>query len=274
VFWRPVDRGAPVPEGATLAPGLTALEHLSRNRALDVYDVWDGRRQCRCIAKTVRPDRRGDPVVCDRLRQEGALLARLGHPHIVRAYETREKPQLLVLLETLTGETLGHRIETGPRLPVDQLALLGLHVGSALAYLHAEGYLHVDVKPSNVIVDNGLAKLIDLSLARPPGPGRAGMGTADYLSPEQARGEPFTTAVDVWGLGMVLFDAATQELPFPALDGLRHPQAFLSPTPVRVVRPALPAELAAVIDACLQHEPEDRPRIADVLPVLSVFAGG
>jgi eukaryotic-like serine/threonine-protein kinase len=256
------------PEEMQLGPGLTVLEHLSHNRALDVYDVWDSRRHCRCIAKTVRSDRRSEPVVCERLRQEGALLARLAHPHIVRAYETRERPQLIVLLETLPGETLGHMIEYGPRLPVDQLALLGLHIGSALAYLHAEGYLHVDVKPSNVIIDNGLAKLIDLSLCRPPGPGRAGAGTAEYLSPEQARGDPFTAAVDVWGLGMVLFDAATQELPFPELDGVRHPQAFLSARPVRAVRPGLPREIASLIDACLEHDPDDRPRIEDVLAVV------
>ncbi|HEY3019024.1 MAG TPA: serine/threonine-protein kinase, partial [Solirubrobacteraceae bacterium] len=213
-------------EGAELAPGLTALEHLSRNRALDVYDVWDARRHCRCIAKTVRPDRLDDERIVARLRQEGALLARLGHPHIVRAYETREEPQPIVILETLSGETLDHLMgaASGP-MPVEQLALLGLHLASALAYLHGEGYLHVDVKPSNVIVDQGWAKLLDLSLSRPPGPGPAGMATARYLSPEQARGGCFTAAVDVWGLGVVLFDAATRQLPFPELERVRYPQA-------------------------------------------------
>ena len=266
------DVAPPLPDGAELAPGLTTVEHLSRNRALDVYDVWDARRHCRCVAKTLRPDRLGEERVVARLRQEGALLARLGHPHIVRTYETREEPQLIVVLETLSGETLDHLLESESRpMPVEQLALLGLHLASALAYLHGEGYVHVDVKPSNVIIDQGWAKLLDLSLSRPPGPGPAGMGTACYLSPEQARGGCFTAAVDVWGLGMVLFDAATRRLPFPDLERVRYPQAYLSALPVRVARPSLPRDLALLIDACLEHAPEQRPTITDVLEALEAF---
>ena len=92
-------------------------------------------------------------------------------------------------------------IEDGPPPDAADVAHLGLQLGSALAYLHRERRLHLDLKPSNVIAEAGRAKLIDLSLARPPGPAADGIGTWLYMSPEQARGGVLGPAADVWGLG-------------------------------------------------------------------------
>jgi serine/threonine protein kinase len=123
--------------GAQLAPGYEVIEHLSRNNALDVYDVWDRNRYCRCVAKTLRPDHLGEERVTARLEQEGRLLASFTHPHIVRAYETIHNPQPIVILETLNGETLAAMIgRRTRRLPTVELSLLGLHVGSAVRYMH------------------------------------------------------------------------------------------------------------------------------------------
>ena len=248
-------------EGHELAPGFDVVEHLSRNEALDVYDVWDRGRYCRCVAKTLRPDRRGDQRPRERLLREGELLERFTHPHLVRAYETLIEPEIVVILETLSGETLDHLVDRRERrrLAVAELALLGLQIGSAVRYLHREGWLHLDLKPSNIIVDLGVAKVLDLSLARPPGPGRRGLGTPGYLAPEQALGDEFTAATDVWGLGAVLHEAATGEPRDAAAPGVRAARR-------------LPAALADAIDACFARDPAARPSVDDLLALLERFA--
>ena len=83
-----------------------------------------------------------------------------------------------------------------------------------LGHLHHHDWLHLDVKPANVVVDHGRAVLIDLSLAGRPGSGRAGAGTRGYLAPEQARGRDLTAATDVWGLGVTLIEAFTDDVPY------------------------------------------------------------
>ncbi len=156
--------------GGRLAPGLTVIEHLSRTRRLDTYEVWSHERACSCVAKTLRPDRRHDERARSALVHEGRLLRDLTHPHIVRGYELRLEPEPIVVMETLDGVTVAHLVDRHPGgMDHEDVAWLGLHLASALHHLHGHGVLHLDVKPSNVVADAGRAKLIDLSLARPPG---------------------------------------------------------------------------------------------------------
>ncbi|GGU95950.1 hypothetical protein GCM10010211_73850 [Streptomyces albospinus] len=120
-----------------------------------------------------------------------------------------------MVLETLTGETLSHLIDRRRRrLAANDLAVLGLHMCSALHYLHGNGLLHVNLKPSNIVVGCRRAKLLDLSIARPPGPAPPGIGTFCHLAPEQARGGMLRPAADVWGIGITLYEAATGDVPF------------------------------------------------------------
>ncbi len=257
---------------AALGDGLTVLEHLSRNEVMDVYDVWDERRYCRCVAKLLRPDHEDLDRDRERLLREGRMLLGFTHPHIVRAYELRETPALLLLLEALSGETVSHLIDNRPRrMGLDELAILGLQVGSAVRYVHTAGWLHLDLKAANVIIDAGFAKLIDFSLARAPGNHRSGIGTRPYLAPEQAAGGELGAAADVWGLGSLLFETATGATPFESPVGDSYPQLVDRAPPVRTLR-RLPAALSAVIDACLEIEAERRPSVEEVLEALEAFA--
>lgn len=95
------------------------------------------------------------------------------------------------------------------RQAIADVAHLGLQICSAVGYLHQHGFLHLDMKPSNVIVQSGQARVIDLSLARRPGRMPRGLGSPPYLSPEQARGERAAATTDVWGIGVTLYEAAT-----------------------------------------------------------------
>ncbi len=278
--------------GVEIAPGYRVIEHISRGRALDVYDAWSDARGTRCIVKGLRPDRAGEAGAARRLVAEGRLLLRLSHPHIVRAYAVLTEPRPLVVMETLTGETLAHLIDESPRrLSIAEVAHLGLHLGSAIRYLHGEGWLHLDLKPSNVVAEAGRAKLIDMSIARRPGRSRGGVGTWCYMAPEQVTGGDLGPAADVWGLGAVLYEATAGRAAYdpPGRDdgeagdgstsdsGRRaerhHPQLDGPPVPVRRLRRTAPAPLAALIDRCLAAEPARRPPVERVLRALEPLAG-
>jgi serine/threonine protein kinase len=259
----------PLSRGREIAPGTTILEHLHRSAGLDVYDAWNQPRGCRVIVKTPRPDRLQNPKTRARLMREGRLLKRLTHPHIVRAYEVHDGARPVIVMETLTGSTLERLIGDASRpLGAGDLANLGTHLAGALRHLHANGILHLDLKPSNVVAEHGRAKVIDLSHARPPGRMRAGNGTWCYMAPEQARGGEIGPAADVWGLGIVLCAAALRRNPLAEVAeelDVDEPQLHARLPLMRRARPRLPTELSTLIDACLEPRPEDRPELDDAL---------
>jgi eukaryotic-like serine/threonine-protein kinase len=262
----------PLGEGARVAPGYRVVEHIHRSRVLDVYDAWSDERDCRVVVKTLRPDRREDAGARRRLLAEGRLLERLSHPNIVRGYETVGGSRPAVVMETLTGETLAHLVDRRRRpLGAAELAQLGLQLGSALGYLHRAGIVHLDLKPSNVVAESGRAKLLDMSVARRPGRMRTGLGTWCYMAPEQARGGRVGPAADVWGLGVVLWEAASGDTPF-ADERHEYPQLEHRVAPLRTQR-RLPRTLTDAVDACLQPEPESRPPLEEVRAALASVAG-
>jgi serine/threonine protein kinase len=275
--------------GTRIAPGYEVIEHLSRGRRLDVYDAWSDDRGTRVVIKALRPDRADEEGPRRSLLREGGLLERLTHPHIVRGYESLAEPPAIVL-ETLPGQTLDVIADDpGVVLSAPELAHLGTHLSSAIRYLHRHGVLHLDLKPSNAIANGQLAKLIDLSLARAPGPAPAGIGTWLYMAPEQAEGGVLGPPADVWGLGATLFEMATGEPPFddPEYEGastgadresasepeVPYPQLTEPAPPIEAHRDDLPAELTAVIAESLAPEPDRRPTVDELLARLEPIAG-
>lgn len=252
----------PLDVGTCLASGYVVLEHLRRGSLLDVYDVWSQQRRCRCIAKVLRPDRAGQAAARRRLFREGRLLLRLSHPHIVRAYEVVARPPTIIL-ETLTGATLAYLIEETPHgLGAADVAVLGLHLVSAMHYLHSQGVLHLDLKPSNIVSERGLTKVLDLDIARPPGPSH-GSGTPRYMAPEQRRGGILSPASDVWGIGIVLFEAATRQLPFDFEPGSKFPRWEHGPRPLPARR-RFPRSLRRAIMSALEADPSRRPGLREL----------
>lgn len=209
--------------------------------------------------------------------QEGAIVTTLAHPHLVRGYARCIEPPALVL-ETLWGATLAAVIEQGP-LGHEDVALLGDQLASVLGYLHRHDWLHLDVKPANVVVRGGSAVLIDLSLAGRPGDGRPGAGTRGYLAPEQALGVGLSPAADVWGLGVTLLEALTGELPhgdeatwesrrrLPLVHRRLPSRPFDGAGQVAALG-ALPDGWSDLLLACVDPDPAARPRLADVRHVL------
>jgi eukaryotic-like serine/threonine-protein kinase len=195
------------------------LELLSSGHSCDTYDAWSEERQCRVIV------RKGD------VRDEGRLLRRLTHPNIVRVYEVHRD---WIVLETLSGSTLAAL----PPFSHEDAIELGRQLCSAVAYLHAKGWLHLDLKPDNLIADGGRLKLIDFSIAQRPGPVESGTGTRRWMAPEQEHGGVASEATDVWGIGTVLrwagLDLEIPEDPAerPSVaDVIRWLDGFQSPRP-------------------------------------------
>lgn len=256
-------------EGHEIAPGRSVLKPLGGGHDYEVYLVWDDHLFSIMVAKLLRPDRFQDDKALHSLEREAEALDRLAHPILLRGFDAvLEGPYPHVLVEHLEGPSLQRLIRRGGPLPLQQVLPLALSIASGVHYMHAEGYVHLDIKPDNIIV--GLPpRLIDFSLVRSQERARrikAWIGTRAYMPPEQcAPGEvgeigPWS---DVWGLGATLYHAISGKRPFSRgssdtglpLEG-RFPQLVedVRPWPVRV-----PAELSDSVLACLRREPEQRP---------------
>ncbi|GAB3993687.1 serine/threonine-protein kinase [Nocardioides marmoraquaticus] len=271
------DAGVVVAPGEEVLPGHEVVALLAHGRRMDTYDTWSRERECRCVVKVLRADRRDEARAVEAVRREAEVLTTLAHPHLVRAYEASEEPPGVVL-EVLPGATLDALVEDEP-LDLADAAGLALQLASVLGYLHRHDWLHLDVKPANVVVDHGRVTLIDLSLAARPGTGRRGAGTRGYLAPEQARGDVLGPAADVWGLGATLVDALTGELPYgdeATWDSRRRLPLVHRPDPGAPRWPAgpLPTDVDALLRACLDRDPAARPSLAQVRDALAPHAHG
>jgi serine/threonine protein kinase len=235
-----------VPVGAEVLPGYRVEELLARGGRVDTYDVTSLERDCRAVVKVLRADRLDDAHVRQAVAIEGMLLTTLAHPHLVRGYEVVTAPRPALVLEALPGATLAALVDDG-LLGVADTALLGRQLVSVLGYLHRHGWVHLDVKPENVVVQEGRAVLIDLGLASRPGRLVRGMGTDGYAAPEQDAGGTISAATDVWGLSATLAECVTGAAPGRTPDLSR-----------------VPDRLRPVLAACLRADPSKRPSLAEL----------
>jgi serine/threonine-protein kinase len=214
----------------------------------------------------------------ERFRREARAVASLAHEHVMRVFDYGEDDVgPFMALEWLPGGTLEERLRDGP-LPSEAVRRMATEVASGLAHLHDRGFVHRDLKPANVLFDEeGRAKLADFGLARSAaGAGtltEAGtvLGTAAYLSPEQASGDPATPASDVYSFGVLLFRMLTGSLPFIAGDALALVDMHRKrpAPPATSVHPRADPQLAALADASLAKDPAARP--ADGAALLAVL---
>jgi eukaryotic-like serine/threonine-protein kinase len=204
----------------------------------------------------------------ERFGREARAAAALSHVNVVRLYDYgREGDRPFMAFEYLAGGTLEDRLAGDARLPDEQSRAVAAELAAGLAHAHREGLVHRDIKPANVLFDDdGHAKLADFGIARLSAADsftEAGtiMGTAAYISPEQASGDPAGTASDVYSFGAVLYRMLTGRLPFEAETpvGLMNLHRYAEPDPIEAIRPDAPHELAALAGRALAKDPRDRP---------------
>jgi eukaryotic-like serine/threonine-protein kinase len=210
----------------------------------------------------------------DRFRREARAVAALAHENVMQVFDYGEdEARPFMALEWLPGGTLEERLTQRP-LPPDETQHIAEGIAAGLAHLHARGLVHRDLKPANVLFDDeGRPKLGDFGLARhAAGAGTltdAGtvLGTAAYISPEQAVGEPAGPASDVYSFGVILFRLLTGALPFVADDALAlvHMHRHAPPPAVEALQPDAPPALAALTAAALRKDPAQRPADGEAL---------
>src|SRR3954447_14039823 len=204
-----------------------------------------------------------------RFEREARAVASLGHPNITQLYDYgEENGRPFMVLEYLGGGTLEDRLRSRKPLPDDETLGIATGVAAGLAQAHARGVVHRDLKPANVLFDDERRpKIADFGIARmAAGEGtltEAGtvLGTAAYISPEQAMGEPATPASDVYSFGVLLYRMLTGRLPFesPSAVELLRRQLHEAPAPVSALRPDAPPALAALAESALAKDPAARP---------------
>jgi hypothetical protein len=219
--------------------------------------VWEARDRelgRRVAVKVIRS--RPDGVPEKRLVAEAEVAARLSHPNIVTVLDVgRGDRGAWLVQEFLTGNTLAARIDRGA-LPLRETLRVARDVARGVAHAHAHGVVHRDLTARNVFLcDDGQVKLLDLGMAQAFGRRKLGGGTPDYMAPEQVRGAPEDERVDVFALGVLLYQMVTGAFPFPAGAPSADRRA------PRLETPELPG-LGELVDRSLSPEPMDRPRDA------------
>lgn len=272
----PTRQGPPLSEFATPHTALGAAlrgqysieRELGRGGMGIVFLARDERLDRQVALKVLPPSLAEQPDIRERFLREARMAAQLSHPHIVPIHRADEIGGFAFFaMGFVDGETLGDRIRARETLPATEVARVLREVAWALAYAHARGIVHRDVKPENILLERstGRAIVTDFGIARAdfnPSLTQDGLilGTVHYMSPEQANGDPLDGRSDLFALGCVGFLALSGRLPFEALS----PQAALvahatkTPPPLRSVAPQVPAPLAAVIDRCLRRHPAER----------------
>jgi eukaryotic-like serine/threonine-protein kinase len=215
--------------------------------------------------------RDADPA---RFEREAQAVAALAHPNICRLYDYGEADgRPFMVLEYLGGGTLEDRLVPGEPYPREETERIARELAAGLAHAHARGLIHRDLKPANVLFDDeGVAKIADFGIARLVGSGtltEAGtlLGTAAYISPEQAQGLPATAASDVYSFGVILYRMLAGRLPFESESPIELARMHIQerPFPLADARPTAPPALAALAEASLAKDPEARPPDGEAL---------
>ena len=239
-----------------------------------VYEAVDTNLDRTVALKFLPPEYTTDPQAKARFVHEAKAASALDHVNVCTVYEIGETDdgQMFLAMACYQGETLKERIARGP-LPLDEAMDITRQVADGLAKAHEREIVHRDIKPANLfLTSDGLVKILDFGLAKLEGQTkitRTGttLGTASYMSPEQARGEETDHRSDLWCLGVVLYEMVTGRVPFPGENGqaVIHGIMTADPLPVTAVRTGIPLELERIIGKCLAKDPRERYQHADEL---------
>ena len=220
--------------------------------------------------KIIAPEIVSNERVVARFQREMKLVGRLDHPNVVRAFDADQMNRVLyIVMEYVSGESLGKRLRRGVIPPAEMVAYAA-QAALGLGHAHAQGIVHRDVKPSNLLLtEDRKVKVLDLGLgvlmeadeqstfATADG---IAVGTVDYMSPEQACGRDVDGRSDLFSLGCAMYHLMTGRLPFPGNSPIERLGMRLSgqPVPITDHLPDLPSGLVQIIDKLLAHKPQDR----------------
>lgn len=264
-------------EGTLIAGRYEIREHIATGGMASVFKTWDHRVERIVAIKVLRSLDKDDLRAVERFRREARAAAALAHPNAVTIYDfVEEMGQYFLVMEYIHGPTLKQLIGQRQQLQPREAIEIAAQVCAVLQVAHARGFIHRDIKPQNIMMawggttgglsDGGAwVKLTDFGIVRvaeDAGLTNSGivLGTADYLSPEQARGETLTASSDLYSLGVVMFEMLAGRPPFvgPTAVSIAMQHASATPPPLRQFSPLVPPVLEQLVNRTLQKEPEDR----------------
>jgi serine/threonine protein kinase/tetratricopeptide (TPR) repeat protein len=252
------------------------LEKLGAGGMGVVYKAEDTRLRRIVALKFLPPELTRDQEAKDRFIHEAQSASSLDHPNICDIHDVGETDdgQLFIVMTCYEGETVKSWISKG-QLRIEEAVDLAIQIAQGLQKAHDHGIVHRDIKSANVIItSDGIAKIVDFGLAKLSG--RTVMtkvgttvGTAAYMSPEQARGEPVDHRTDIWSLGVVMYEMITGQLPVKSdyQEAIVYSILNQSPTPLTAVRSGVPMELERIVNKCLEKSPAGRYQHMDELLV-------
>ncbi len=288
----PRDPAAP-PPGDSGEPRLIAERYrlgpvIGRGGMATIHRATDTRLDREVAVKLLRPEVSRDPDLAQRFRREALAATVLRHPNIVACLDTgTDGDQPFLVMDLVEGEDLAARLRRGGRLAAMQVARIGLDVARGLGVAHLRGIVHRDIKPGNILLAaDGRAMVADFGIARLALDAEASMpgttlGSVHYFSPEQARGLTTSPASDVYGLGLVLYEALTGKRAWSGdtTDAIALARVGAAAPSPRAIIADVPKELDAVVVRALAPEPGDRypngaSMAAALEPIVASLAAG
>jgi serine/threonine protein kinase len=265
-------------EGLLIAGRYEIREHIATGGMASVFKTWDHRVERVVATKVLRTLDKNDLRAVERFRREARAAAALAHPNAVTIYDfVEEMGQYFLVMEYIQGPTLKQLIGQRRQLQAREAVEIASQVCSVLQVAHARRFIHRDIKPQNIMLalgnisgaglnDGGAwVKLTDFGIVRvaeDAGLTNSGivLGTADYLSPEQARGETLTASSDLYSLGVVMFEMLAGRPPFigPTAVSIAMQHATANPPSLRQLNPHVPRSVEQIVIRALHKEPEDR----------------
>jgi serine/threonine protein kinase len=251
------------------------LEKLGQGGQGEVYLAEDTTLGRKVALKFLGPSLSGSADARRRFQREARAAAGLSHPNIATLHDAGEDgDRQYLVFEYVEGRTLRDILREEP-MPVEEVARVGRAIADGLADAHSRGIVHRDMKSANVMLSNeGAVKILDFGLARHEDATQitvsgTTLGTIGYMSPEQVQGDVADARSDLWGLGVVLYECLTGQLPFPGNSAAATMQKILHEDPLDParLRTDLPAELSRSILDCLQKDPSRRPNRAEAVSV-------
>jgi eukaryotic-like serine/threonine-protein kinase len=239
-----------------------------------VYKAYDPELEIPVALKVLKPQYAGDEQFEQRFRREAATAARLRHPNIIKIFAVGKDGEAVYFAMDFLPQGLPERLEVMTKLPEPVLIRMGIDVASALGFAHREGVVHRDIKVDNILFDeHGNAIVADFGIARAvsnyiqqTGTNMV-VGTPQYFSPEQARGQQLDGRADIYSLGVTLYRSAAGVLPFTGEDWYEIARQHVEERPVRprVHNPQLSRDVERVILRCLEKDPAARYQTGEAL---------
>ncbi len=241
------------------------VAHSGMSTLFRATDLKNGRQ---VAIKVPHAEMEADPILIERFKREQQIGQELDHPGIVKTYDGEERSQVYMVIEWVDGKLLRSILGKSGSLPIDRAINLTLAICDALDYMHKHGVVHRDLKPENIMVDaEDRIKLIDFGIAmkedtrRLTYAGPASMlGTPDYISPEQVKGQRGDQRSDIYALGTIFYEMLAGQTPFSGPNPLAvmNERLLNDPKPVRKLRPEVSAQLQEILYRALERDPRHR----------------